>query len=121
MFLYNERDETEGGKNYEKLHFDCHCSFRHITDYCMFCGNKWNNGDKNTNQSKISVKETAVEPLKILNGPNITLIAKEEKQEIGNGVVVPVWTFNGSAPGPEIRVKKGEKVKITLKNNPLCY
>ncbi|MFB9759014.1 multicopper oxidase family protein [Ectobacillus funiculus] len=73
-------------------------------------------GDKNTNQSKTSVKETAVEPLKILNGPNITLVAKEEKQEIGNGVVVPVWTFNGSAPGPEIRVKKGEKVKITLKN-----
>ncbi|GAA3324982.1 hypothetical protein GCM10020331_055000 [Ectobacillus funiculus] len=36
-------------------------------------------GDKNTNQSKTSVKETAVEPLKILNGPNITLVAKEEK------------------------------------------
>ena len=26
------------------------------------------------------------------------------------------WTFNGSVPGPEIRVKEGENVKIKLKN-----
>ncbi|WP_028400088.1 multicopper oxidase family protein [Ectobacillus panaciterrae] len=71
---------------------------------------------KNMNQSKSNAKETAVQPLKVINGPEVTLVAKEEKQQLSNGVVVPVWTFNGSAPGPEIRVKKGEKVKVTLKN-----
>ncbi|WP_286141595.1 multicopper oxidase family protein [Bacillus sp. AFS001701] len=55
-------------------------------------------------------------PLQIIRGPKVTLVAKVGKQKLKNGVVVPVWTFNGAAPGPEIRVKKGDKVKITLKN-----
>lgn len=54
--------------------------------------------------------------MKVVKGPEVTLVAKEEKQKLSNGVIVPVWTFNGSSPGPEIRVEKGEKVKVTLKN-----
>ncbi len=60
--------------------------------------------------------ETTTQPLQVINSSTVTLVAKEEQQKLSNGVVVPVWTFNGSAPGPEIRVKKGETVKITLKN-----
>ncbi|PEZ04813.1 copper oxidase [Bacillus sp. AFS018417] len=71
---------------------------------------------KNMNDKKTTQNETATKPLQVIKGPEVTLVAKEEKQKLSNGVVVPVWTFNGSSPGPEIRVKKGEKVKVTLKN-----
>ncbi|HDR7711033.1 multicopper oxidase family protein [Bacillus thuringiensis] len=74
------------------------------------------NDHKNMKDKKTIQAETATKPLKVENGPEVTLVAKEEKQKLGNGVIVPVWTFNGSSPGPEIRVKKGEKVKVTLKN-----
>lgn len=116
MFLYNERDETKGGERMKKSILTAIAvSAISLIAACSAATNGTTD-NKNTNQNKSSAKETAVEPLQILNGPDITLVAKEEKQEIGNGVVVPVWTFNGSAPGPEIRVKKGEKVKVTLKN-----
>jgi Putative multicopper oxidases len=55
-------------------------------------------------------------PTKILTGPTITLIAEQGQQKLSSGVTVPVWTFNGSVPGPEIRVEKGQKVRVTLKN-----
>lgn len=51
-----------------------------------------------------------------LRGPNITLVAEKRAQKLSNGVTVPVWTFNGSTPGPEIRVEKGQKIRVTLKN-----
>ncbi|HFK1758711.1 TPA: multicopper oxidase family protein [Bacillus cereus] len=74
------------------------------------------NDHKNMKDKKTIQTETATKPLKVEKGAEVTLIAKEEKQKLSNGVIVPVWTFNGSSPGPEIRVKKGEKVKVTLKN-----
>ena len=55
---------------------------------------------------KTKQTETATKPLEIVKGLEVTLIAKEEKQKLSNGVIVPVWTFNGSSPGPEIRVKR---------------
>lgn len=61
------------------------------------------NDPKNMNDKKITQTETAIKPLKVEKGPEVTLIAKEEKQKLSNGVIVPVWTFNGSSPGPEIR------------------
>ncbi|WP_324655753.1 multicopper oxidase family protein [Bacillus cereus] len=74
------------------------------------------NDHKNMKDKKTIQAETATKPLKVEKGPEVTLVVKEENQKLGNGVIVPVWTFNGSSPGPEIRVKKGEKVKVTLKN-----
>jgi len=41
----------------------------------------------------------------------------EEKEiEILKGVKMPVWSFNGTVPGPEIRVKQGEKVAVHFRN-----
>ncbi|MEH7593769.1 multicopper oxidase domain-containing protein, partial [Bacillus toyonensis] len=82
---------------------------------CSATTNKTND-HKNMNDKKTTQTETATKPLKVVKGPEVTLVAKEEKQKLSSGVIVPVWTFNGSSPGPEIRVKKGEKVKVTLKN-----
>lgn len=52
----------------------------------------------------------------VMTGKEFILTAKASQQELAPGVTLPVWTFNNSVPGPEIRVKQGETVKITLRN-----
>jgi FtsP/CotA-like multicopper oxidase with cupredoxin domain/plastocyanin len=48
---------------------------------------------------------------------NFTLTASEFDSELMDDVVVRVWGFNGSVPGPELRVREGDTVRITLKND----
>jgi len=52
----------------------------------------------------------------ILTGNTFELVAKEARHQLNDEVNVTAWTFNGSVPGSQIRVKEGEKVKINLKN-----
>jgi hypothetical protein len=33
-----------------------------------------------------------------------------------NGAKFPVWTYNGTIPGPEVRVKEGDTVRVKLQN-----
>jgi FtsP/CotA-like multicopper oxidase with cupredoxin domain len=73
---------------------------------------KPDNNDKNAGQPV--VKTTDVQQLQ---GKQFQLTAMASNQEIAPGVTLPVWTFNNSVPGPELRVKQGEKVNITLKND----
>ncbi len=47
----------------------------------------------------------------------ITLRATEQKQEVAPGVWQERWTFGGSAPGPVIRGKIGDRFEITLIND----
>jgi nitrite reductase (NO-forming) len=47
---------------------------------------------------------------------NVDLTAYETTQEIAPGVPYHVWTFNGTAPGPVIRVHVGDTVHFTLTN-----
>lgn len=46
----------------------------------------------------------------------ITLETVEKDMTVANGFVQRVWTFGGTVPGPVIRVKVGDTVRITLKN-----
>lgn len=52
----------------------------------------------------------------ILTGKEFNLIAAPSNQEIAPGKTLPVWTFNNSVPGPQIRVKQGDTIKVNLKN-----
>ncbi|MDO7906763.1 multicopper oxidase family protein [Paenibacillus sp. JX-17] len=52
----------------------------------------------------------------ILHGPVIRLTAEESNLDPGTGEKIPVWTYNNSVPGPQIRVKVGETVKVILTN-----
>jgi FtsP/CotA-like multicopper oxidase with cupredoxin domain len=45
-----------------------------------------------------------------------TLTAQQSDVRLSSGRTVPAWTFNGQAPGPELRVREGELVEITLEN-----
>jgi plastocyanin len=44
------------------------------------------------------------------------LTTKVVKWEVEPGKFVDAWTYNGVVPGPTLRVKDGDKVKVVLKN-----
>ncbi|MGH7407275.1 MAG: multicopper oxidase family protein, partial [Candidatus Methylomirabilales bacterium] len=46
----------------------------------------------------------------------IALVAKETRWELAPGKVIKAWAYNGRVPGPEIRLREGERVRIVLKN-----
>lgn len=52
----------------------------------------------------------------VIRQTEFALTAQAGNLEVEPGKTLPVWTFNNSVPGPEIRVKQGDTVKITLKN-----
>ena len=45
------------------------------------------------------------------------LVAMEAQVDLGNGVTATAMTFNGIVPGPEIRLKVGDKVIVHFTNN----
>jgi FtsP/CotA-like multicopper oxidase with cupredoxin domain len=74
--------------------------------------------NKTTDQKQEQVPDQTGTTTKtaVLTGKEFILTAKVSQQELAPGVTLPVWTFNNSVPGPVIRVKQGETVKITLRN-----
>jgi nitrite reductase (NO-forming) len=46
----------------------------------------------------------------------ITLTVKELVSELANGTSYSFWTFEGTVPGPMLRVMEGDTVKFTLTN-----
>lgn len=73
----------------------------------------------NMGDSEKQTKSTDGQTVKseVLTGKEINLTAVASNQEIAPGKTLPVWTFNNSVPGPQIRVKQGDTVKINLKND----
>ncbi len=47
---------------------------------------------------------------------DITLVASEFPWELLPGVTVTVWGYNSQVPGPEIRVREGDLLRIALRN-----
>ena len=47
---------------------------------------------------------------------NVTLTVKEVLVSIAPGIAYHAWTFNGTVPGPVIRVHQGQTVHFTLVN-----
>ena len=45
-----------------------------------------------------------------------TLTAQEVDWQIMPGVTVRAWAYDGQVPGPELRVREGDRVRITLVN-----
>ena len=44
------------------------------------------------------------------------LVVQDVEHEVAPGIRVPSWTFNGSIPGPIIRGREGELMRIKLVN-----
>lgn len=43
--------------------------------------------------------------------------ATDKEIEIAPGIFFPAWTFNGRVPGPALRAKEGERLKVVFRNN----
>ncbi|WP_126426969.1 multicopper oxidase family protein [Brevibacillus marinus] len=52
----------------------------------------------------------------VLTGTTFTLTAKESKLMLDDHTVKTVWTYNGTVPGPQLRVKQGETITVVLHN-----
>ena len=49
---------------------------------------------------------------------SITLTLREVNAELANGTSYSFWTFDGTVPGPMLRVMQGDTVEVTLVNPP---
>lgn len=47
----------------------------------------------------------------------INLVAEEKVITIAPGIAYHAWTFNGTVPGPILRVRQGQTINFTLTNN----
>ncbi|MFH8973878.1 multicopper oxidase family protein [Streptomyces sp. NPDC017890] len=56
-----------------------------------------------------------------LSGPvrRFTLTARTARIRLDSGRTIDAWTFNGSSPGPELRVRQDELVEVTLTNTDI--
>ncbi|MEK6630979.1 MAG: multicopper oxidase family protein [Acidobacteriota bacterium] len=48
--------------------------------------------------------------------PEIRLVAQEGDIEVAPGRIWRTWTYNGQVPGPRLRVRQGERLRVILKN-----
>jgi FtsP/CotA-like multicopper oxidase with cupredoxin domain len=48
-----------------------------------------------------------------------TLTAEEARVQLSSGKTIEAWTFDGKAPGPELRVRQGDLVEVTLVNQDI--
>lgn len=59
-------------------------------------------------------------PPPVTRGPAHVIVSLETRESTGtlaDGVQYSFWTFNGTVPGPMIRVRVGDEVELRLKNN----
>jgi FtsP/CotA-like multicopper oxidase with cupredoxin domain len=45
-----------------------------------------------------------------------TLVAENKEIEVAPGVHFPAWTYNGRIPGPTLRAREGERLRVTFAN-----
>lgn len=64
--------------------------------------------------NEIPAPITRIQPTTV----KINITAKEVISEMAPGVIMPYWTFDGKVPGPFLRVREGDTVELTLKNDP---
>src|SRR5690606_28941344 len=63
--------------------------------------------------------KAALEPLPASAAPitrELTLTVRDEKKEVAPGITQTLWTYNGSAPGPLLHGRVGDRFVITLEN-----
>ncbi len=74
----------------------------------------WNLSDKAPEERVRYYRETPRSDGSLLR--EYELVAVDREIEIAPGVYFPAWTFNGQVPGPTIRAREGDRVRVTLIN-----
>jgi nitrite reductase (NO-forming) len=69
-------------------------------------------------QETEKINQTPIEPVITRDGSDvyIEMTSQVTDVEISSGVFYNAWTFNGTVPGPVVRVKEGDTLHYTLKN-----
>ena len=77
------------------------------------------NIDKFERKGDIARDPRDVPPARVGTSTEVTieLTAREVLSEVAPGVVVNYWTFDGTVPGPFLRVREGDTVTLTLHND----
>jgi nitrite reductase (NO-forming) len=78
-----------------------------------------NTGASNTTAKIVPVHQTYDPRAPIApagNLVNVKLVAKQQLISLASGVAYHAWTFNGTVPGPVIRVRVGQTIHFTLQN-----
>ncbi len=44
------------------------------------------------------------------------MVSQDAEIEVAPGVFYPAWTFNGQVPGPTLRAREGDRVRVKFKN-----
>lgn len=68
------------------------------------------------NAAKYQLFDPTAPALLAGNVHEIDLVIEEKLMTVADGFVQKVWTFGGTVPGPVIRVKVGDTVRVHLKN-----
>jgi FtsP/CotA-like multicopper oxidase with cupredoxin domain len=66
--------------------------------------------------AQVSAQESAPAPLVGQAVREFDFTASPVKWEIQPGIVVDGWGYNGQVPGPELRVREGDLVRVRLRN-----
>ncbi|RXZ02162.1 multicopper oxidase family protein [Fictibacillus sp. S7] len=83
------------------------------------CTNKATNNENSGSKTETSVGPKVMAKAEKLEGKKVrevNLTAREQKWELRKDKTIDAWTYDGSVPGREIRIKEGEAIKVTLKN-----
>ncbi|WP_047982427.1 MULTISPECIES: multicopper oxidase family protein [Ornithinibacillus] len=86
---------------------------------CTDQSNGSNNEKDDTSNSEETVSEVVQVKAENLDGKKINefnLTAQETEWELSSEKTITAWTYNGTVPGEQIRVKQGEVVKVNLTN-----
>ncbi|MBD2868180.1 multicopper oxidase family protein [Paenibacillus arenilitoris] len=74
----------------------------------------------------LAAGDSEVIPVTELTGPRdgeadrkFTVTAQRKTVKLSSGKEVEAWTYNGQIPGPELRMKEGELVEVTLVNQDI--
>lgn len=75
-------------------------------------------GEAVPEEQETRINQPPVQPVLQREGDvvRIEMTAQRTDVEISEGVMYNAWTFNGTAPGPVLRVKQGDTLEFTLKN-----
>src|SRR5688500_10003641 len=74
----------------------------------------WNFSDRTPEDRARYYKETARPDGSLLR--EYEIVAVDREIEIAPGVFFPAWTFNGQVPGPTIRAREGDRIRVKFLN-----
>ncbi|MFI5291352.1 MAG: multicopper oxidase domain-containing protein [Candidatus Limnocylindrales bacterium] len=68
------------------------------------------------NAPPYTLRDATAPPVMDGDTHEVTLTIEEKEMTVAEGFVQKVWTFNGSVPGPVIRVHQGDRIRVRLVN-----